>query len=317
MMRSNERGVPRTAEVPPLGMGVRRSLPTGAWAAGGALLALAVACGFAAQRQLASLISELDARALAIAPGLLERAIEQHKSQVLGEVRLLSEDSRVRTTVMTAQFSEATVRDILSDLRQATDATVMAVLDPRGKVLAAAGRESMRSLDLGGTPLVTEGLAKPVAQVWTLPDQVLVVGLAPIRAGGQVAALLLTGRELGATILNPIEQSAGVAGALLVRQTIVARSAGAAPLDQVIKAAAELDDGRHHLLSLGGEHLVRVSPTSPSAGAGRAVWVRGQSQPDPRLFRLRALGWMPFPLVALSLALAYSLYRRRSNGELA
>lgn len=311
MMRPHERGVTHTTEVPAVDAG-SRPLPVAAWAAGAALLALAAAFAYAGHRQLAGLVNDLDRRTLDSAPRLLETAIAQRKAEVLAEVRLLSEDTRVRTTVMTAQFSETTVRDILNDLREATGAAVMAVVDTRGKVRAVAGKEGLHNLDLAGTPLVTEGLARTMAQVWTLPDQVLVVGVAPVRAGGQVAALFLTGRELTAATLNPIEQAVGVSSAVLVRQAIVARSAGAAPLDALIKAAADLQDGRPHLLDVGGQHLVTVSSTSPSAGAGRVVWALPRGEGQDRLVKLQTLAWAPLPLVALSLALAFSLFRRRS-----
>jgi hypothetical protein len=289
-----------------------------AWAAGAALLALAAAGGFASERLLAGWTAETDSKTLEAAPRLLEHAVEEHKAELLAEVRLLSEDTRVRTTVMTAQFSESTVRDILDDLRKATGATVMAVLDLRGRIQASAGKEGLRSLDLGATPLLADALAKPVAQVWTLPDQVLVVGIAPVRAGRQVAALFLTGRELSAATLSSMEQATGVPGAVVVGHAVVAQSARAAPIAPVIEAAMALEEGRTHVVNAGGgEHLVRVSSTSASARAGRVIWALPRAERDGRVTKLRLLGWMPVALVGLSLALAVSLYRRRSDGEVA
>lgn len=318
MMRANERGISRTAEVIPQSSGARRPLPPMAWAAGVALLALSAAGVFAGHRQLDGLVSQLDGQALPSAPKLLDRILEQRKANVLAEVRLLSEDTRVRTTVMTAKFSEATVRDILEDLQGATGASVLAVLDPRGKIQALAGKESLRALDVGATPALAQALAKPVGEVWMLPDQVLVAGLAPVRAGGQVAALLLVAREVDATTLTMIEESLGVSSALLVRGKIVARSAGAASLEGVVKAAAGLEEGRRkHVVNVGGQHLVRVAPASQSSDAGQVVWMLPRAAGEARLAKLRALVWMPVPLVALALALAVSLFRRRSPGEVA
>jgi hypothetical protein len=55
------------------------------------------------------------------------------------EVTVLADDNRIRSTVLAPKFDEATVQDILEDLRKSSGATLLAVVDAAGKVIAVAG----------------------------------------------------------------------------------------------------------------------------------------------------------------------------------
>src|SRR5688572_11079714 len=132
MQSPNDVEVVRTTQVTvasPLRPVVRRKrgLPAAAWIAWAALLALAAAGAFAIQREVGSLVSEVDEKNLERGGLLLTRTVQQQSADLLAEVRVLSDDTRVRTTVMTPEFNEATVRDVLEDLRRASGASVMAV----------------------------------------------------------------------------------------------------------------------------------------------------------------------------------------------
>lgn len=289
-------------------------LPILAALAGLVLLGLAAAGGFASQRQLNALMAELDTQSLDRATALLSRTIEQEKNGLLSEVRVLSEDTRVRTTVMTPQFNEATVRDVMEDLRAASGASVMAVLDVRGKVQAVSGSTGLRGLDLGASPLISQALEKAVAHVWTFPDQVLIIGLAPVRSGGQVTALFLIGKELGEKALVPIERAVGVAGAVVIREKIAASSSRSPAVVAAVETAMSLDEGANHIIQGAGiEHLVRMTATSESAGSGRVVWVVPMHKQGARVGKLQILAWMPIVLVGLALTLAVSLFGRATR----
>lgn len=320
MQSSNDIEVVRTTQVTvasPLRPVVRRkpSLPTAAWIAAAALLALAAAGAFATQREVGALVSEVDEKNLERAGLLLARTVQQQSADLLAEVRVLSEDTRVRTTVMTPEFNEATVRDVLEDLRRSSGASVMAVLDVRGRVQAVAGQSGLKGMDLGASPLIAQALEKPVANVWTFPGQVLVIGLAAVRAAGQVTALFLVGQEIGESTLSSIENAQGVAGAVVIRDKMVASSSSSPALAAAVQVAGSLDEGRSQVVQADRQYLVRVTGVSQSAGAGRVVWLLPMHQYGGRLLKLQILGWMPMVLVCLSLALAISLHRRRATGD--
>jgi hypothetical protein len=318
-MQSTDVEVVRTTQVtvasPLRPMRRQRGIPAAAWLAAVALLALAAAGAFASQRELQSLTAEVDEKNLARAGLLLARTIEQRSADLLSEVRVLSEDTRVRTTVMTPEFNEATVRDVLEDLRRASGSSVLAVLDVRGRVQAVAGQSSLKGMDLGASPLIAQALEKPVANVWTFPGQVLVIGLAAVRAAGQVTALFLVGEEIGESTLSSIETALGVAGAVVIRDKMAAASSRSPGLAAAVQMAGSLDEGRSQVVEADRKYLVRVTGVSQSAGAGRVVWLLPMEQYGGRLLKLQILGWMPMVLVCLSLALAISLHRRRATGD--
>jgi Double sensory domain of two-component sensor kinase len=291
-----------------------RGAPAVAWLAGLALVALAGAGAYSNQMQLAGLMTELAGKSLEQAAALLDRTLEQQRANLLAESQILSEDTRVRTTVMTPQFNEATVRDVLEDLRRTSGAAVMAVLDVRGKVQAVAGSDSLRGMDLGASPLIAQAMDKAVSHVWTFPEQVLVIALAPVRSAGQVVALLLVAHQLGESTLAPIERSLGVASAVLIREKIAASSSRAPAITSAAQAGLTLEEGKS-VMTADGQHLVRATATSQSAGAGRVVWVIPIHQQGARVMKLQILGWMPIVLVILALALAISLFRRRANAD--
>ena len=314
MTKRSELEVVRTTQITGDSPAPRARTPVAAWMAGAALLALAAASAFAVQKQLQGLTQELDGKSLERAAALLDRTIEQQKADLLAEVSVLSEDTRVRTTVMTPEFNEATVRDVLEDLRRASGAAVMAVLDVRGKVQAVTGSESLRGMDLGASPLIAQALDRAATHVWTFPEEVLVVGLAPVRSGGQVAAIFLTGYHLGEQTLAPIERVLGVAGAVVIRDRVAATSSRSPDTAAAVAAAASLSEGQPHLVKPGDTpYLARITRTSQSAGAGRVVWVVPTNSHGQRLMKLQILGWMPILLVGLALALAISLSRRRTD----
>jgi hypothetical protein len=293
-----------------------REVPWGAWLAGLALVALAGAGAYSSQRQLQGLMSELDGKALGQAAALLDRTLEQQRASLLVESQILSEDSRVRTTVMTPQFNEATVRDVLEDLRRTSGVAMMAVLDMRGKVQAVVGSDSLRGMDLGSSPLIAQAKDKAVSHVWTFPEQVLVIALAPVRAAGQVAAFLLVARQLGESTLAPIERSLGVASVVVIREKIAASSSRSLAVTAAAEAGLTLEEGKS-TMSADRQYLVRTMAISQSAGAGRVVWVIPRHQHGARVMKLQILGWMPIVLVILVVALALSLFRRKANADVA
>lgn len=277
---------------------------------GFAMMALAATASWFASRSFEQSLSRLDEQALRQAGVALERAIERQRAHALSEIRLLADDNRVRATVITPRFDEATVRDVLEDLRAASGASVLAVLDVAGKVGAVSGLEALKKDSLGQTAAVKGAMEKPTADVWSFPDRVLVIAVAPVLSGNQVAALLMIGFELGGAALAAVEQTVGVAGALVVADKVVARSTTDAALVAGLGSALAVTDGQSQLIAGPRPFLARATRTSDSAAGARAVWLvprhhqAGLFGPVPQAL------WMPVLAVVAMLLLSIVWTRR-------
>src|SRR5262245_30599654 len=146
-------------------------------------------------------------------------------------------------------------------------------------------------------------MEKATTDVWSFPDRVLVIAVAPVLSGNQVAALMMVGFEVGTAALGSVEQMMGVSGALVVADRIVARGSSDAALTAAFEAGRAVAEGESRLVEAGGRYLVRVTRTSDAAAAARAVWlVPHRHQAGP--FRAVPLCiWMPVLAVLGMLAL--------------
>jgi hypothetical protein len=277
----------------------------------GAMLVAAAVASWITSRAFDGAMARLDAQVLRQAGDALESALASQRTHALSEIRLLADDNRVRATVITPKFDEATVRDVLDDLRKASGATVMAVLEAGGKVGAVSGMTSLAGDNLGQTAAVKGALEKPTSDVWSFPERVLIVAVAPVLSGNQVAALLLIGFEAGQSLLAAIEQTLGTAGALVVADKIVARSAKDPAAGAALEGARTLAEGSSRLvLAAGHAFVARAVRTSDSAAGARAVWLvprhhqAGQFGPVPQAL------WMPVLAVIATLLLSIVWTRR-------
>src|SRR5205085_10250193 len=130
------------------------------------------AAAWMASEQLARMSSSLDDERLGQASRTLEQLVSRQREQLVSEVKVLADDNRIRATVLAPKFDEATVQDVLEDLRKSSGATLLAVVDSAGKVTAVAGAAGLREVNLGASPAVKTGFDRPTSDVWTLPDQV-------------------------------------------------------------------------------------------------------------------------------------------------
>jgi hypothetical protein len=310
MIRTVPTPTPITPLRPPAPRGRKRTRDLTMLASGFGMMALAAAASLFGHRVFEQSLSRLDEQALRQAGVALERALERQRAHVLSQIGLLADDNRVRATVITPRFDEATVRDVLDDLRKASGATVMAVLDVAGKVGAVSGLEALKKDNLGQTAAVKGAMEKATADLWSFPDRVLVVAIAPVLSGKQVAALLMIGFEVGAPALQAIEQTVGVAGALVVADKVVARSTTDALLVAGLGQAVGIAEGQSHLIPGPRPYLARATRTSDSAAAARAVWLvpkhhqAGLFGPVPQAL------WMPVLAVVAMLLLSIIWTRR-------
>jgi hypothetical protein len=283
--------------------------------AGVVVLALVVGSSWVGDRQLRRFLSDLDEERLVQANASLEHLLARQRDQLVSEVKVLADDNRIRATVLAPKFDEATVQDILEDLRKSSGASLLAVVDAGGKVLAVAGAAGLREVNLGASPAVKSGFDRPTSDVWTLPDQVQVVGVAPIRSGDQTPALLVKGLALGKSQLVTVGKSLGVAGALFIADRVAASSTETQELDEALRAAGRMADGTELLSTGGRSHLVRLARTGDGATAARLAWLVPHHQQFENVRSLAFLVWCPVPLSALMFLVLIVNTRRRNGGS--
>jgi hypothetical protein len=286
----------------------------GAVIAGLVVLALLAGASWTADRQLRRLLSGLDEQLLGQAGASLEHLLARQRDQLVAEVKVLADDNRIRSTVLAPKFDEATVQDILEDLRKSSGATLLAVVDGAGKVIAVAGAAGLREVNLGASPAVKTGFDRPTSDVWTLPDQVQVVGVAPIRSGDQTPALLVKGLSLGRSQLATVGTSLGVTGALFIGDRVAASSADAPELDEVLRAAGRMVDATEQVAAGGRNYLVRMARAGDGATAARLAWMVPHHHQFERARMLVFLVWCPVPLGALMFLILIVNARRRNGG---
>jgi hypothetical protein len=294
-----------------------RREPAGAGVTATAIL-LFGALGFAswlADGQLRGLLSNLDDQALGQASRTLEELVNRQREQLVAEVKVLADDNRIRTTVLAPKFDEATVQDVLEDLRRSSGASLLAVLDGSGKVQAVTGAVGLRQVDLSGSSAVKTAFQRPTSDIWTLPDQVQVIGLAPIQSGDQTPALLVKGLPLAKSQLATVETALGVSGAIFIGDRIASSSSQNPALDEAFRSAGRLADGSDELTVGGRSYRVKIGRAGEGATAARLTWLVPHHHAFDRARLLLLLVWCPIPLGALLLLLLLVNSRRTNGGN--
>ena len=94
----------------------------GAIVAGFVVLGLVAGVSWLGDRQLRNFLSMQDEQLLGQASASLEQLLARQREQLVAEVKVLADDNRIRATVLAPKFDEATVQDILEDLRKSSGA---------------------------------------------------------------------------------------------------------------------------------------------------------------------------------------------------
>jgi hypothetical protein len=273
------------------------------------------AAAWLANAELDRMMSTLDDEALGQASRTLEELVNRQREQLVSEVKVLADDNRIRATVLAPKFDLATVQDVLEDLRKSSGATLLAVLDANGKVQAVTGAVSLREVDLSASTAVRAGFEHPTSDIWTLPDQVQVIGLAPIRSGGETPALLVKGLPLAKSQLATVETALGVSGAVFIGDRIAASSAADTQRDEAVRSAARLADGVSDLSVGGRAYRVKIGRAGEGATAARLAWLVPHRRAIDRARVLTLLIWSPIPLGGLLLLLMLVTSRRTNGGN--
>jgi len=270
------------------------------WPRGGLLASAAVimfclglGVSWTTQHRLDALLDRVDARAIDAASGVLDELVARQGEQLASTVSVLSEDARVRAMVLTPTFDRATVLDLLSDLKTASNVGVLALLDADGAVSAVVGAPELDRLDLGTSSLVQRSLQAPSSQVWAFDDKAGVLAVSPVRVDDRVRAFFLMGIELEDSLLQTIERTLGATGAIFVGERLVASARRDTEVERALRAAP-------------------AQPLGASVVANVA-WLVPSSRQTDGVPLTRALLWLPALLVGLVLAALVGLMNRTAR----
>jgi hypothetical protein len=277
-----------------------------------ALVGLLTAGSWVANRQLGVFLSALDDETLGQATRTLQLVLQGQREQLVAEVSVLADDNRIRATVLAPTFDEATVKDVLDDLRKSSGASLLAVLDEAGRVKAVSGVGGLREVSFGSSSAVKAAFTHPTSDVWTLPDQAQVIGLAPIRSGDQTPALLVKGMPLGRSQLSAVEGALGVAGAVLIGDRVAITGSERPELAPSFQIAGRLAEGSITIADGPRNYLARVVRTGEAATAARVAWLLPAHHQIEGAHKLWLLLWCPIPFGILMMLLVLS--SRRTNG---
>jgi hypothetical protein len=272
---------------------------------------LALLLSWALQRRLDALLGRVDARALEASAKVLDDLVAQQRRQLRATVAVLADDTRVRAMVLTPTFDQATVVDLLTDLRASSGASVIALLDGGGKVRAVVGAPEMDQLDLGSSSLVRAALEQASAQPWVFASKVGVLAGAPVRLDGQVQALFMMGFEIDDALLEGVQRATGAIGAIFVGDAIVASASKQPELEPALRLALELPQGSYGIVSPG--FWASCSRLSDAAVAVGVAWLLPDQRHAGEVTLTRALSWLPAVLVGLVLAFMIGLVLSQSR----
>jgi len=279
------------------------------------LFATLGAAAWMSSEQLAGMSSSLDDERLAQASRTIEELVNRQREQLVSEVKVLADDNRIRATVLAPKFDEATVQDVLEDLRKSSGATLLAVLDASGKVQAVTGAVGLRQVDLSASTAVRAAFDRPTSDIWTLPDQVQVIGLAPIRSGAETPALLVKGLPLANSQLATVDRALGVSGAILIGDRVAASTSAGPQQQEALRGITRLADGLGEVAVGGRTFRVKIGRAGEGATAARLAWLVPRGLALDHAHILRSLVWAPIPIGALLLMIALVTSRRTNGGN--
>ena len=197
---------------------------------------IAAGCGVALRLQLLAVASKLEDRALTRAEAAFDRQLKSSGNDLMALVRVIVDDARVRTTLATPGIDDATIIDLLRDLKASTGVSVIGVLEA-GRVRTCVGNDGLIGADLSASSLVREAWDNGRSSgLWALKDELLAVAMAPVRLASDPPRLLMLGGQVGGRALDVVGDLTGTAGALMINgrpvagdEALALRTAGKGP----------------------------------------------------------------------------------------
>jgi hypothetical protein len=175
------------------------------------MVGVAALGSFVMQQQLDTAIANENRTRLDTAKGVFDLLRTRSLEDMAGQGRILVEDTRLKAPLATEGINEATVADILRDLRELRGG-MLVVLTPEGRVFAEAGAPELRGLDLSASKVVKEAQQTPKAVVgsWVIGNKIIDLSIIAIRFDTTVIAYLVVGQTIEQTLLKSLSTATGV-----------------------------------------------------------------------------------------------------------
>jgi hypothetical protein len=242
------------------------------------MVALAIAWSLVAQRQMAKSIAAESSQYLDRARAMFGAVRQRVQDRLRAECRVLVEDPRLKVALATEGMDEATVADILGDVRRLRGAGFLMVLSPDGRVFAQVGADELRGLDLSASSVIkkVQTANDAVSGSWVIGGQLVDLSVTTIRYDAAAIAYLVVGLAVDQQLLKAIAEGSGAALALATGGEITIMSSD--ELRPAFTPIANEVDGFKDTISASGVRYVATVTELELAGQSR-----------PRLVVLRAL----------------------------
>lgn len=256
-------------------------------------------------------LAQVDDQQLVRAERAWNAAVESAFVALNDEARVLVDDARIREPMAVPNVDDETLIDLLQELKLASRASLVGIVNPAGVVRVVAGADAVRGVDLSGSSLMKPAEGKAPATTWVFPDRIVAVTVAPIRLGERFSGYLMMGRDIGGT-LGLVEQATGVSGAVVFQQKVVVSTDKDASHAASFIEAASLEQG--HSATVSGNYLARATRVDANK-SGSVAWIVPQLHAGAVFGIHQGFWWSPAIFVALGTLLFWGLeYRRRSVG---
>jgi hypothetical protein len=268
-----------------------------------------------ARRQLTSSIATESAAHLERARRTFDTTRSRTLNNLRGYARVMVEDPRLKSTLAIDGVDEITIADILGDLAKLRRAGFLIVLSTEGRVLAQAGADELRGLDLSGSSAVKEARSTLDAVVgsWVIGSEIMDLSIMPVRFGTTPIAYLVVGLAIDQDMLNAVAGQTDVAVATATGHAIVLASPHDDAWKPVFAAAAELDDSSQpRAFVLGDEAYVTAAAELEDRGHSRPrlVLVQALSHATASFAVMQWLLFIPPVLMLVAVLFAMTASRR-------
>lgn len=228
------------------------------------------------------------------------------QSELRTQCRVLVEDPRLKSALGTEGMDEATLVDILNDLRALSGSTFLAILTPEGKVRAVSGADSLRGMNLASSQLMTSARTAPsaVAGAWVINGDLIDVGAQALRFEKETLAFLVAGAPLDKESLHAVYETSGAGVALILEGKVKASAPADAPYQAAFDAlATQPGELSGRAFESGGlafvASLTNAMTEAPGQEMPRVAAVRALDPSIKAFERLGMMLWIPPAIVFL------------------
>lgn len=276
-------------------------------------LAVAGAWCYVAYRQLGSSITRDTFAHVDHARAVFDVVRARTRDGLRSQCSILAEDPRLKTTLSTEGMDEATMADILADLSRLRQAGLLVVLSADGRVLAQAGAEELRGLDLSASGVVKSAQGgSAVMGSWVIGGKIMDLSIMTIRFDTAIVAYLVVGRVVDEELLKLVGDATGTELAIVVgSQVTVSSTPRLAPMFAAIARgpATHVD---HVVADDGQAYTASVVELNESAQAHPRLAIARSAQPTAALFEPLRLLLFALPLLVLGVV-AMTWWSKRTS----